>query len=176
MLPAFGSAQGATGPGRPHFGVPEQPRPRPGSAADEPRSVAISYVGADQAWADWMDDVLREEGHTVRQRRWRVGLETLSQTVERARDGADRVVVVFSRSYFDAGNTAPTDWEAAFTPPASDPSWLVAVQIDAAPRPLLVRGVQVLALEGSGPDQAERLREGVMDTVGAPRDPAGGAR
>jgi hypothetical protein len=176
MLPAFGSAQGATGPGRPHFGVPEQPRPRPGSAADEPRSVAISYVGADQAWADWMDDVLREEGHTVRQRRWRVGLETLSQTVERARDGADRVVVVFSRSYFDAGNTAPTDWEAAFTPPASDPSWLVAVQIDAAPRPLLVRGAQVLALEGSGPDQAERLREGVMDTVGAPRDPAGGAR
>lgn len=106
-----------------------------------------------------------------------VGRETLSQAVERARDGVDRVVVVFSRSYFDAGNTAPTDWEAAFDPPASDPSWLVAVQIDAAPRPVLVRGVKVLTLEGSGPDQAERLREGVMDPAGtAPRDPAGGAR
>ncbi|MCX4641239.1 MULTISPECIES: toll/interleukin-1 receptor domain-containing protein [unclassified Streptomyces] len=176
-LPAFGSAQGAAGPSGPHLRVPEQPAPRHESAAGEPRSVAISYVGADQAWADWMDGVLREEGHTVRQRRRRVGRETLSQAVERARDGADRVVVVFSRSYFDAGNTAPTDWEAAFNPPASDPSWLVAVQIDAAPRPVLVRGVKVLTLEGSGPDQAERLREGVMDTTGtARRDPAGGAR
>ncbi|MFG3367201.1 TIR domain-containing protein [Streptomyces sp. NPDC048156] len=176
-LPAFGSTYGAAGPVRPGLRVPEQPDPRHESAAGEPRSVAISYVGADQAWADWMDDVLSEEGHTVRQRRWRVGRETLSQAVERARDGADRVVVVFSRSYFDAGNTVPTDWESAFTPPASDPSWLVAVQIDAAPRPVLVRGVKVLALEGSGPDQAERLREGVTDPVGAtPRDPAGGAR
>lgn len=68
-LPAFGSAQGAAGPGGRHLRVPEQPDPRHESAAGEPRSVAISYVGADQAWADWMDGVLREEGHTVRQRR-----------------------------------------------------------------------------------------------------------
>ena len=176
-LPAFGSAQGAPCAALPEFRVPDQTAPRHESAAGEPRSVAISYVGADQAWADWMGEVLSDEGHTVRQWRWRVGRETLSQAVARARDAADRVVVVFSRSYFDAGDTAPTDWEAAFTPPASDPSWLVAVQIDAAPRPLLVRGVEVLALPGSGPDQAQRLRDEVIATAGAARrDRAGGAR
>ncbi|MFF2502704.1 TIR domain-containing protein [Streptomyces sp. NPDC058067] len=181
-VPAFGSPYGAPGPVppgpvQPVRRAPDQPSPRHENPAGEPRSVAISYVGADQAWADWMGEVLSDGGRSVRQRRWRVGRETLSQAVARARDAADRVVVVFSRNYFDAGDTAPTDWEAAFTPPASDPSWLVAVQIDAAPRPVLVRGVEVLALPGAGPDQAERLRDEVRATADARRrDPAGGAR
>lgn len=88
-LPAFGSAQGAAGPGGRHLRVPEQPDPRHESAAGEPRSVAISYVGADQAWADWMDGVLREEGHTVRQRR-RMGRARDSVAGRGARTGRRR--------------------------------------------------------------------------------------
>ncbi|MFE6904702.1 toll/interleukin-1 receptor domain-containing protein [Streptomyces sp. NPDC057717] len=176
-VPAFGYVRDPRGRSRPEGRVADQPAPRHDRAASETRSVAISYVGADQAWADWMGEELSEEGHIVRQRRWRVGHEPLLQAVERARDNADRFVVIFSRSYFDAEDTAPTEWEAAFAPPASDPSWLVTVQIDAAPRPVLVRGVKVLALPGSGPDRAERLRAAVMATAGTTRrDPARGAR
>ncbi|MEU6657760.1 toll/interleukin-1 receptor domain-containing protein [Streptomyces sp. NPDC046821] len=174
-VPAFGSPKGAPLPAVFPRTTPDPPAPRHEGAAREPGSVAISYVGADQAWADWIEEVLSDGGHSVRQRRWRVGRETLAEAVARARESADRVVVVFSRSYFDAGDTAPTDWEATFTPPASDPSWLVAVQIDAAPLPVLVRGADVLPLPGAGPEQAERLRSVVMAAAAARRrDPAGG--
>jgi len=141
----------------------------------EPRSVAISYVGADQPWADWMQEVL--EGGTsdtdgpggpggtrveVHQVRWRTELEPLSAAVERARAQASQVVVVFSRSYFTAATPDPYQWEEVFVgPEARD---LIPIQIDYEPRPLLVRRVvEVQQLNGSDEGQAQVLRDMVED-------------
>ncbi|MET8980197.1 toll/interleukin-1 receptor domain-containing protein [Streptomyces sp. NPDC004539] len=138
---------------------------RPGRPL-ELRSVAISYVGADQPWADWMQEVLEEDpgdtGVEVHQVRWRTELEPLSEAVARARAEGTRVVVVFSRSYFTAGAPDPYQWEEVFVGP--DAADLIPVQIDAEPRPLLVRrGVAVVQLTGSDEGQAQLLRDMVDD-------------
>ncbi|WP_405990020.1 TIR domain-containing protein [Streptomyces sp. NBC_00986] len=125
--------------------------------------VAISYVGADQPWADWMEEVLEQGGHyEVRQVRWETERESLAETVQRARLLAGRVVVVFSRSYFTAGATQLLDWETVFVGPGKE--WLIPVQIDQGARPLLVRsGVPVTLLNGSDEREAQRLRELVRE-------------
>ncbi|MHC5906710.1 TIR domain-containing protein [Streptomyces sp. S6] len=136
----------------------------------EPRSVAISYVGADQPWADWMQEVLEgdpdDQGGTrvrVHQVRWRTELEPLSAAVARARATASRVVVVFSRSYFTAATPDPYQWEEVFVGPAARD--LIPIQIDHEPRPLLVRRVvEVQQLNGSDDGQAQALRDMVEDT------------
>ncbi|WP_416967347.1 TIR domain-containing protein [Streptomyces sp. 4F14] len=134
-----------------------------GHRPPELRSVAISYVGADQPWADWMQEVLEEDTDAaVHQVRWRTELEPLSEAVQRAREQGSRVVVVFSRSYFTAGAPDPYQWEEVFVGP--DAADLIPVQIDAEPRPLLVRrGVPVVQLTGSDEGQAQLLRDMVHD-------------
>jgi len=128
-----------------------------------PVSIAISYVGADQPWADWMAEVLEQDGHpSVNQVRWETERESLTETVDRAHREAERVIALFSRTYFTAGETEPLDWERAFV--GADKEWLIPVQIDTEPRPLLVRrGVPVTQLKGSDQNEAERLCELVRD-------------
>jgi hypothetical protein len=122
-----------------------------------PRSVAISYVGADQPWADWMKEVLEQRGYEVGLRRWRVGREDLGDAVAQARAEAERLVVVFSRNYFAAGGTGPTEWAEVFVESRDRASPDVLVQIDEAPRPLLVRDAQVVVLAGGDLLETERL-------------------
>ncbi|QNP73397.1 toll/interleukin-1 receptor domain-containing protein [Streptomyces roseirectus] len=134
----------------------------------EARSVAISYVGADQPWADWIQEVLEDGAGTgaeadVRQVRWKTELEPLSTAVARARAVGSRVVVVFSRSYFNAGTPDLHQWEEVFV--GDGAADLIPVQIDAEPRPLLVRrGVPVVQLSGSDEGQARLLRDIVNET------------
>ncbi|WP_055564273.1 toll/interleukin-1 receptor domain-containing protein [Streptomyces atriruber] len=133
-----------------------------GTLQREPGSVAISYVGADQPWADWMSEVLVQRGHGVVQRRWRASQESLKDAVAQARAAAERMLVIFSRNYFAAGNTDPTEWADTFVGSPGRPSQAVLVQIDAAPRPLLVRDAQVVVLAGADPAEAEQLIEQVL--------------
>lgn len=160
----------------------ERPQTWPGLAhtgALERRSesVAISYVGADQPWADWMTDVLERRGHAVVQRRWRVGRgESLRDAVAHARAAAERLLVIFSRNYFAARDTSPTEWEDAFGASPGRASHAVLVQIDAAPRPLLVRDVKVVALAGADPAQAEQLIDEVLPEASQPSEGRGGGR
>lgn len=146
-----------TGPGRRDLDHHETPPTAP------PRSVAISYVGADQPWADWMEEILEPVGHPeVVQVRWKTEHESLQEAIDRARDAAELVIVVFSRSYFAAGASDPLIWEDVFVGPGRE--WLIPVQIDAEPRPLLVRrGVPVTQLNGSDDSQARLLRDLVRE-------------
>ncbi|ANB09200.1 hypothetical protein SAM40697_5244 [Streptomyces ambofaciens] len=149
--------------------------PRPGQAGPGARSVAISYVGADQPWADWVEDVLKDGGYHVVQHRWRASREALPEAVARARGDAGRLLVLFSRDYFGAGNTAPTDWADAFAEPAAGSPPPVFVQIDTAPRPLLVRDAHVVMLAGSElAVSVRRILDEVSD-VGTRRSPGGGS-
>ncbi|MEV7192187.1 toll/interleukin-1 receptor domain-containing protein [Streptomyces sp. NPDC093510] len=164
--PAFGSESVAQA-GRPMAtgGEGWQRRldaPVTGAAQREPGSVAISYVGADQPWADWVTEVLGQRGHGVVQRRWRASRESLEDAVAQARAAAERLLVIFSRNYFAAGNTSPTEWADTFVESPGRSPGAVLVQIDAAPRPLLVRDAKVLVLAGSDPAEAEQLIEEVM--------------
>lgn len=164
MQPAFGSAELQTSLSGPVHTRDSYARP-PTEYDSRPAlvSVAISYVGADQPWADWMTATLENDGHpSVQQVRRETEDESLSATVRRARLAAERVVVIFSRSYFGAGQTEPLEWEQVFA--GADKDWLIPVQIDAEPRPVLVRrGVPVLQLHGSGEQEARRLCEEVRE-------------
>ncbi|MFE5854125.1 TIR domain-containing protein [Streptomyces sp. NPDC056500] len=149
--------------------VPADPPVTAGSASPTTLTVAVNYVGADQAWADWISSLLGEDGHAeVRQVRWEAGDESLGESVARARSAAHRVVVIFSRSYFAARATEPLEWEDVFT--GRDSERLIPVQIDEEPRPVLVRrGLRVLRLHGSADDEVRRLRAEVRDP--SPRVP-----
>ncbi|MFE5394274.1 TIR domain-containing protein [Streptomyces sp. NPDC056568] len=148
--------------------------PRPGTAEPGARSVAISYVGADQPWADWVEDVLKDGGYRVVQHRWRASREALPDAVARARSDAGRLLVLFSRDYFGARSTAPTDWEVAFAEPDAGSPPPVFVQIDTAPRPLLVRDSHVVMLAGSDlAASVRRILDEVSD-VGTRRSRGGG--
>ncbi|WP_158566780.1 toll/interleukin-1 receptor domain-containing protein [Actinomadura craniellae] len=94
---------------RPTGQVPTTPptgiKSEPGSKGA--RKVAISYVGADQPWAEWISHLLQSEpaNHEVSLIRWRVGAgEPLSQAIARAGHGRKRVIAVLSDQYL----TAPT--------------------------------------------------------------------
>lgn len=166
LTPAFGTHPDLPDPDRGDRGRAGDGGPRPVRMTARPIAsvtrVAISYVGPDQAWADWINDILEAAGHPVRQMRWETGHQSLVQTVTGARGGSDRVVVVFSRRYFASGDTEPTDWESAFTDTDADEPWLVPVQIDHEPRPLLIRQTPVLQLSGSDAGDSERLRAAVL--------------
>ncbi|MEU5885364.1 toll/interleukin-1 receptor domain-containing protein [Streptomyces sp. NPDC047461] len=178
--PAFGSEGSSQGR---RTAEPDSVRPSRwiggedrGALALRSDSVAISYVGADQPWADWMKEVLEQRGHEVVQHRWRVGHgESLRDTVAQARAAAERLLVIFSRSYFAARDTAPTEWEDAFVE-SGGASHAVLVQIDAAPRPLLVRGAQVVVLTGADPAEVERRIEEVLPEAPQPSEGRGGGR
>ncbi|MEV0170154.1 toll/interleukin-1 receptor domain-containing protein [Streptomyces sp. NPDC050803] len=139
-------------------------------------SVAISYVGADQPWADWMSEVLKERGHEVTLRRWRVAGESLRETVRGARAVAERVLVIFSRSYFSARETEPAEWADAFREPPDRATLPVFVQIDGAPRPLLVRGAEVVVLAGADLAEAEQLIDEVLPEASQRSEERGGGR
>nr|WSZ19340.1 toll/interleukin-1 receptor domain-containing protein [Streptomyces canus] len=147
----------------------------PAARGHGPGSVAISYVGADQPWADWMMGVLEQRGHEVELWRWRAGRERLPDAVARARNSAESLLVIFSHNYFAAGDTAPTEWEEAFVPASDRPSPSVLVQIDAAPRPLLMRDAQVVVLAGTDLAEAEqRIGEVLPGTRRPSQDRRGG--
>ncbi|MET8685136.1 TIR domain-containing protein [Streptomyces sp. NPDC004732] len=166
LAPAFGSASAAQAGQSADAGGESWSRRREILDTEplqrEPGSVAISYVGADQPWADWMSEVLGQRGHDVRLRRWRASRESLQDAVAQARAAAERMLVIFSRNYFAAGNTDPTEWADTFVGSPGRPSQAVLVQIDAAPRPLLVRDANVVVLAGADPAEAEHLIEQVL--------------
>jgi hypothetical protein len=66
-----------------------------------PSRIVISFVGADQEWADWLTRAARIAGHVVECVRWRPThgerLEVMVKEV--ARKNPDLVVVLFSRRY-----------------------------------------------------------------------------
>ncbi|MFD0318174.1 TIR domain-containing protein [Streptomyces flavalbus] len=168
----------------PAFGTERPvPVPRRGTAARggpaagrEPGSVAISYVGADQPWADWMTEVLQQRGRRVVPHRWRASRESLQDAVAQARGMAEHLLVIFSRNYFAAGDTSPTEWEDAFPESRSRSSDAVLVQIDAAPRPLLVRDAEVVVLAGTDPAEAEQRIEEALPGAPPPADAPGSGR
>lgn len=97
----------------------KRPRPKARSRPATAGRVAVSYVGANQPWADWIRQILVSRGHRVDLIRWNaLGGERLSATLEKAeRSGAERLICVLSREYCvtrsdpGAGVTELEQWE-----------------------------------------------------------------
>ncbi|EXG79500.1 toll/interleukin-1 receptor domain-containing protein [Cryptosporangium arvum] len=111
------------------------------------RSIAISYVGADQPWADWLRGVFREKGHQVDLFRWNAHHETsLKDSLDVAASRTDRVVVLLSRHYLINRSRQPQDWESALVDSAH-PEKIVRVRLDSTPLPAELRTTSMITLE-----------------------------
>ncbi|SEG40333.1 TIR domain-containing protein [Thermomonospora echinospora] len=128
---------------RPAFGSQEPGDDRRAGAAapaERPRTVAISYVGADQPWAEWIGNLLRDNDYEVELIRWNAGRsERLTEAVDRARRTGDRVIAVLSHNYV-APHRAPIreedpDWQSVLAPDEDEHEELIRVQIDREPLP-----------------------------------------
>nr|BFE30002.1 hypothetical protein GCM10010200_022530 [Actinomadura rugatobispora] len=133
----------ATGPA---FGVrdaTEEPVPVPGpaEAGELPRTVAISYVGPDQPWAEYLGNLLRTNDYEVELVRWNAGrAERLRDSVARARDSGERVVAVLSQNSVAPHMEAlvredDLDWEQALGAPPGRSAPVIPVQVDSGPLP-----------------------------------------
>ncbi len=104
--PAFGdrAEQRTTGP------VPAR-----AEAEEAPRTVAISYVGADQPWAEYLGNLLRTNNYDVELVRWNAGRrERLYDSVARARGSGDGSSPSCPRT------SSPRTWKPWFARTTSD--------------------------------------------------------
>jgi hypothetical protein len=147
--PAFGDAAERTEAGGGVGGA--EPGPIAGQA-DPPRSVAISYVGADQPWAEWIGNLLRDDGFDVELIRWNAGRsEPLEHAVGRAKDRGDRVIALLSHNFLAPHLQAvvrkqDVDWESALSDAGDNRGRLIRVQIDREPLPPGLRPMRTIQL------------------------------
>ncbi|WP_041939105.1 MULTISPECIES: toll/interleukin-1 receptor domain-containing protein [Frankia] len=128
-----------------------------------PRRVVVSYVGADQQWADWLEQLLRRGCHEVQQVRWAQNRgERLAETVDRiARWDPEITVVLLSRHYRapvpeDPGTTETEAWERlGLEGPLA--RRVVRVTIDPQPLPEPLRTLRTLDLSGLEPAVVNEL-------------------
>ncbi|MGI5327238.1 toll/interleukin-1 receptor domain-containing protein [Actinomadura nitritigenes] len=142
LLPVLPLGEAARIP--PAFGAtgPDIAAESASTTSPPPRTIAISYVGPDQPWADWLGHLLANDGYTVTLVRWDAARpERLVDAVERAREGADRVVALLSNHYVSAEIPMLAqcreveDWGAALAEDVSGRGRVVRVRVDRTPLP-----------------------------------------
>jgi hypothetical protein len=133
------------------------------SAQAAPRRVAVSYVGADQQWADWLEHLLRRGCHEVRQVRWAQNRgERLAETVDRIASWQPEITIVLLSRHFRAprpehpGTTETEAWERLGEegPLARR---VVRITIDPQPLPEPLRALRTLDLSGLEPAVVNEL-------------------
>ncbi|KJE20635.1 TIR domain [Frankia torreyi] len=128
-----------------------------------PRRVAVSYVGADQQWADWLEQLLRRGCHEVRQVRWAQNRgERLAETVDRIASWDPEITVVLLSRHYRAprpehpGTTETEAWERlGLEGPLA--CRVVRVTIDPQPLPEPLRTLRTLDLSGLEPAVVNEL-------------------
>ncbi|MES9536403.1 TIR domain-containing protein [Actinomadura sp. NPDC000600] len=159
LAPLDSKTAAATGPA---FGDrAEQGTTEPVSARSEtedpPHTVAISYVGADQPWAEYLGNLLRTYNYDVELVRWNAGRsEPLNDSVARARSSGERVVAVLSQNFVAPHMEAlvredDLGWEEALTAPPGSGAPVIPVQVDSSPLP---GGLSKRAIRMHGLDDA----------------------
>ncbi|MCK9894123.1 toll/interleukin-1 receptor domain-containing protein [Frankia sp. AgB32] len=118
MRPAFGSH--GSGASRRTAAVASSGA-GPATASGRPpgqRRIAVSYVGADQQWADWLEQLLRQRSYQVLQVRWAHSAgEPLRAAVERTASWKPQVTVVLLSRHYRApraekpGESGTEAWE-----------------------------------------------------------------
>ena len=110
----------------------------------------VSYAGADRAWAEWAAWELTEAGYSVELDVWDWAAgQNLVTAMSDALHRADRVLALFSSSYFERERYTTEEWSAAVHVPGLADRRLVPVRVEHVPvsgmpavlRPLIVRDV-----------------------------------
>ncbi|WP_235949482.1 toll/interleukin-1 receptor domain-containing protein [Candidatus Frankia alpina] len=148
-----------------HGGEEAVPAPlaAPVDPPSAPRRIALSYVGADQQWADWLEQLLRRGCHEVRQVRWAHSRgERLAETVDHIAAWDPQVTVVLLSRHYRAprpehpGTTETEAWERlGLKGPLA--GRVVRVTIDPQPLPEPLRTLRTLDLSGLEPAAVNEL-------------------
>jgi hypothetical protein len=76
--------------------------------------VVISFAGPDQLWGEWLGEQLERTGFDVERRGWQPQPSAdLPALIDEVLDSADRLVLVFSSAYLQAGPPLGEAWGAA---------------------------------------------------------------
>jgi tetratricopeptide (TPR) repeat protein len=135
----------------------------------------VSHAGADQAWAEWVAWQLIDAGYTVELDVWdwtpgRNFILAISDALGRC----DRVVALFSATYFDRSRYTTEEWAAALLHgPDREQGRLVPVRVEDVPveaMPALLRPLVFCDLFGLDAAGARRV---LLAAVTAPRRPDG---
>jgi tetratricopeptide (TPR) repeat protein len=130
---------------------------------DEPRDFFISYTGADVAWAEWIADILEQDGHTTLLQAWdfRPG-DTFIHRMHHAIQTTRRTIAVLSPAYL-ASTFGEAEWRAVFaTDPTGERGLLVPIRVADCQPPGLLRDLIYIDLVGlEEAEAAARLRRGV---------------
>ena len=135
----------------------------------------VSYAGADRAWAEWVAWQLEQAGYSVELDvwDWAAGRNFMT-AISDALDRCDRILALFSPTYFDRSRYTTEEWSAAVVHlPGMREGRLVPVRVEevsaeempAVLRPLISRDV-------FGVD-AEQARRVLLDAVAGPWRPDG---
>lgn len=121
----------------------------------------VSHAGRDQAWAEWVAWQLVEAGYTVELDCWDWAAgENFLTKMHRALDAANRVVALFSPSYFEDLRYTTQEWTSALLQNDDGGHRLLPVQVEpcAVPRLLgpLVR-VELFDVDETAPPPLSRV-------------------
>ncbi|SEK95832.1 FxSxx-COOH system tetratricopeptide repeat protein [Streptacidiphilus jiangxiensis] len=124
----------------------------------------ISHAGPDRAWAEWVAWQLEEAGYLTELDCWDWGagdnfILRMNQALERG-----RLLALFSAAYFDPKRFTTEEWSAVLAARGG----LVAVRLDTAEAPPLLRSVLATDIHGLDERQA---RAALLQAVEGPRRP-----
>jgi tetratricopeptide (TPR) repeat protein len=129
-----------------------------------PVDFFVSYTAADQAWAEWIAELLEDAGYSTLLQAWdfRPGSDFLHQ-MQQATSGAQRTLAVLSPAYFGS-KFGEAEWRAAFArDPTGELGLLLPVRVqDCQPPGLLASRVYIDLVGLDEPAAAARLRAGIQ--------------
>jgi len=127
----------------------------------------VSYAGRDQPWAEWVAWHLVEAGYTVELNcwDWAVG-ENFVTRMHRAVNTANRVIALFSPSYFEEIRYTTHEWTSTLVNNGEGEYRLVPVQVEPCVVPRLLQPLIRVELFDVDEDEAARR------LVAAARGPA----
>jgi hypothetical protein len=133
----------------------------------------VSHAGADRAWAEWVAWQLTEAGYTVELDVWDWAAgQNFVTAMSDALDRCDRVVALFSASYFDRDRYTTEEWSTSVLHvPGMGQVRLVPVRVEdisAAGMPAVLRPLVYRDVFGMAEGQARRV---LLEAVAGPRRP-----
>ena len=121
----------------------------------------VSYAGADRAWAEWVAWQLTEAGYGVELDAWDWAAgENFVIKMADALDRANRIIVLWSRAYFDRSRYTAQDLSTAASIPGGREGRLVPLRIEEIPAdqvPALMRPLVYRDLFDIPEDEARRV-------------------
>lgn len=135
----------------------------------------VSHAGSDRAWAEWVAWQLQDAGYSVELDvwDWAAGRNFVTAMSD-ALDRCDRVVALFSPTYFDRSRYTTEEWSSAVLHvPGMSEGRLVPVRVEHVPDqdiPAVLRPLVYRDMFGVAEDQA---LQALLEAVHGPRRPDG---